>query len=144
MKIRWNRRVALCLAAVLFAGLVGWATWDMSPPPGALPRRGAAPPLRPHLSSLSLPEPVNGYEKLSRPLGPGRRQVGAQSVQPPGGTCLGDQKWPQFRAWSEDAVLQGRTEELDERHGPWLPTPQALPPCPPALQGEHRAQEDGE
>jgi hypothetical protein len=25
-----------------------------------------------------------------------------------------------------------------------LPTPQALPPCPPALQGEHRAQEDGE
>ncbi|ATB42201.1 hypothetical protein CYFUS_007678 [Cystobacter fuscus] len=40
--------------------------------------------------------------------------------------------------------LQGGAEELDERHGPDLPTPQALPPCPSALKGKHRAQEDGE
>jgi hypothetical protein len=39
---------------------------------------------------------------------------------------------------------QGGAEELDERHGPGLPTAQALPPCPSALQGKHRAQEDGE
>jgi hypothetical protein len=40
--------------------------------------------------------------------------------------------------------LQRRAEELDERHGPDLPAPQTLPPCPPTLQGKQRAQEDGE